>query len=294
VKLATSIRRLLDRLRLPVPARATAARQGGHRSPVLATGLEPADHRMYVPGDDVRRIDWNAFARLRQLTVRQFEEERDARVYVMLDCSGSMTRGEPPKIEAARTLAASFAYLAMKQFDTVRVLPFRADAGAPSPALRTRDRLPQLERFLGDIDAAGLTSFPEAVRAFARQTRGRGLVVLITDLMTPNGWEEGFRVLGGLGHQVTVVRVGCAEDDRPDLRGEIELVDAESGERLRIRSSKELLRAYRETVKAHLERCRGAVVRAGGRIVTADAETPPERLVRDVIGLAGKRQRGAA
>jgi uncharacterized protein (DUF58 family) len=292
MKLAPAIRRLLDRLRLPVGSRATAARQGGHRSPVLAAGLEPADHRCYVPGDDVRRIDWNAFARLRQLTVRQFEEERDARVYVMLDCSGSMTRGAPPKIEVGKTLAASFAYLAMKQFDTVRVLPFRSDLDAPSGALRTRDRLPDLERFLGDADAAGLTSFPDAVRAFARRAPGRGLVVVVSDLMAPDGWEDGFRILGGLGHQLTLVRVGCVEDDRPDVRGEVELVDAETGERLRIRASKELLRAYRDAVSAHLERCRKAAVRAGGRVIFADAETPADRLVRQAIGLVAAR--GAA
>ncbi len=284
MKLDPAIRRLLDRLRLPAAPHVTAARQGGHRSPVLASGIEPADHRCYVPGDDVRRIDWNAFARLRQLTVRQFEEERDARVYVMLDVSGSMTRGRPAKIEVGRTLAAAFGYLAAKQFDTVRVLPFRGDLLGASPAFRTRDRLPEVERFLSDTPAAGPTSFSEVVRAFARGRPGRGLVVVVTDLMNPDGWEDGFRLLGGLGHQLLVVRVGCDEDDRPELRGEIELVDAESGERLRVRASRELVRAYREAVAAHLVRCREAVVRAGGRLLETDAATPPERIVRDVVG----------
>lgn len=292
MKLDAAIRRLLDRLRLQAGARATAARQGGHRSPVLASGLEPADHRCYVPGDDIRRIDWNAFARLRQLTVRQFEEERDARVYVMLDVSGSMTRGTPPKIELGRTLAASFAYLAMKQFDTVRVMPFRADLGDSSAAMRTRDRLPELERFLTEAEAAGRTSFPEAVRGFARARLGQGLVVVVTDLMSPDGWDEGFRLLGGLGHQLVVVRVGCAEDDRPDLRGEIELVDSETGERLRLRASSELLRAYRETVRTHLARCRESITAAGGRALEADVDAPPDRLVREIVGRLGAR--GAA
>lgn len=298
MKLDASIVRLLDRLRLPVRPRATAGRQGGHRSTVLASGLEPADHRHYVPGDDVRRIDWSAFARLRQLCIRQLEEERDARVYVLADVSGSMTRGAPPKVEVARLLAASFGYLAMKQFDAARVMTFRSDLGAAAPPMRTRERMPELERFLSEAEAAGETSFPEVVRGFAREHRAPGLVIVVSDLMTPDGWEEGFRLLGSLGHQLVVVRVGCNEDDRPDLRGEIELVDAETGDRLRVRMSGALLRSYRETVGAHLARCRKAVVGAGGRMIHCDVGTPRERLVRDAIALCtlghGSRAAGEA
>jgi hypothetical protein len=86
------VRKLLDRMRLAVRPRTTANRQGGHRSPIKATGVEFADHRPYVPGDDVRHLDWKAFARHRHLVLRQFEEERDSWLHVLLDVTGSMTR----------------------------------------------------------------------------------------------------------------------------------------------------------------------------------------------------------
>jgi len=280
-------RRLLERLRLPVNAKATAARQGGHRSPVMASGLEFADHRQYVPGDDFRQIDWNAFARHRELVIRQFEEERDARIYVLYDVSASMTRGEPPKVDVARRMAAAFSYLGMKQFDVVRLIPFADSMETPSRALGNRTQLPEAERFLVASQAAGVTSFGTAVRDFAARFPRRGHAIVVSDLMTPDGWDEGFRVLGGLGHQVTVLRVTCDEDDKPDFRGEIELFDSETGERLRVRMSAELIASYRRILRDHVETCRDAAQRVGGRLIEAPVTLPTDQLVLAALAPPG-------
>ncbi|MEM9190619.1 MAG: DUF58 domain-containing protein [Myxococcota bacterium] len=276
--------RLLDRLRLVVRARSTASRQGSHRSPVLASGLEFADHRHYVPGDDVRHIDWKAFARHRQLSIRQFEEERDARIYLLCDVSASMTRGEPPKTDVAKRLTAAFAYLGMKQFDAVQVLSFSSTLQSSGRSFRSTNRVVELERYLIDRETKGETSFEDAVRAFATQHRGRGSVIVISDLMATEGWEEGFRVLAGLGHQLTVLRVTCAEDDTPDFKGELELFDAERDQRVRIRVGRELLEAYQQIVQEHTDELRSLVQRLGGRLTEAPVELSTDDLVRKVIG----------
>jgi len=278
-----TLRRLLDRLALAVRARSTASRHGGHRSPVLASGLELADHRPYTSGDDFRRIDWKAFARHRQLAIRQFEEERDARVYVLVDLSSSMTRGAPPKVDIARRLTAALGYLGMKQFDRVRIVPFAAQTSAASRPFERRERLPALERFVSTAHAEGVTSFEATARDFARRFPHRGLVVVVTDLMAPDGWEIGLKLLGSLGHDLRVVRVTCDEDDAPDFRGEIELDDAETGELLRLRADKALLGAYREVVREHVDRVRSAARGAGGDLVETPVTAPMERLVRIAV-----------
>src|SRR5688500_13783360 len=186
-----AVRRVLDRMRLAIRPRATAARQGGHRSPVKASGIEFADHRPYVAGDDVRHIDWKAFARHGQLVLRQFEEDRDAFVHVLLDVTGSMTRGVPPKIDVARRIAAGVAYVGMRQFDRVRVTPFADNTIEMPLALRGRNDLPELEKFLEETDAAGPTAFFKSVTELAGRGLSRGLVVVVTDLMAPEGWDEG-------------------------------------------------------------------------------------------------------
>jgi uncharacterized protein (DUF58 family) len=282
-------RRILDRLALTVRPGATATRQGGHRSPVLATGVEFADHRPYVPGDDFRRIDWRAFAKNGQLLLRQFEEERDARVYVMLDLSGSMNRGTPPKLDAAKLVAAAFAYVGMKQFDRAIVVPFGDGLVGQTRPLRTGADLPQVDRFLEGCVAGGATEFPDAVRGLAGRFPGRGLVVVVTDLMTPKGFPEGFRTLGALGHELRVVHVHCEEDLTPKLEGELELFDAESGASVRLRMSKSLLDAYAREVKTHVGAAKDACRRAGGLFVDAPVELAGEALLRRAFALQERK-----
>ncbi|MGE0784197.1 MAG: DUF58 domain-containing protein [Sandaracinaceae bacterium] len=278
-----SVRRVLDRMRLAIRPRATAGRQGGHRSPFKASGVEFADHRPYVSGDDVRHIDWKAFARHGQLVLRQFEEERDAHVHVLLDVSGSMSRGEPSKIQIASRLAASFAYVGMRQFDRARVIPFADEIEDIPLAIRGPQDLPHLERLLNETAPGGPTVFDAAVHQIASRGVGRGLVVVISDMMAPDGWNEGFRRLGAMGHEIRVIRVVCAEDDAPTFSGELELMDAENEERVRLRVGDALLSRYRGIVKEHVDGVREAVRRAGGRWIDIDVTMATDAMLKRVF-----------
>jgi uncharacterized protein (DUF58 family) len=278
--------RLLEGLRLRVRPHVTSNDQGGQRSETLANGLEFADHREYVPGDDVRQIDWKAFARHHQLTVRTFEEERDVRIHILLDMSRSMTRGEPPKLEVGRKLAAAFGYLGMKQLDRVTVVPFAREPATATPVMRSRNEYPALERFLEslDVDAEAVTSFADTARAFAERYPSRGLLAIVTDLMEASDWSEPLRMLARAGQQIVLVRTSCNEDDAPAFRGEMELQDSETGERVRLTMSRALLDAYRAEVRDHVERTRRACVRAGGRLVEAPVEQQVNQLLRAMLG----------
>lgn len=287
-----AVRRVLDRMRLSVRPSATAGRQGGHRSPFKAAGVEFADHRPYVSGDDVRHIDWKAFARHGQLVMRQFEEERDSFVHILLDVTGSMSRGKPPKIQIAQQLAASFAYVGMRQFDRAKVMPFADELEDVPLAVRGPQDLPLLERALTETEAAGPTFFDEAVKQLSARGTPRGLVLVISDLMSPDGWDDGFRRLGAMGHELRCIRVGCKEDLDPGFDGELELRDAETDERVRLRVGKPLLERYRHEVKSHLDACREACTRAGGRWIEVDVEMPADAMLKRVF--AGPQQRTAA
>jgi uncharacterized protein (DUF58 family) len=259
---------------------------------VKASGIEFADHRPYVSGDDIRHIDWKAFARHGQLVLRQFEEERDAFVHVMLDVTGSMSRGAPPKIEIARRLAASFVYVGMRQFDRVRVMPFADDLEDVPLAIRGPNDLPELERFLTGTEAEGPTAFFESVQQLAARSPKRGLVIVISDLMAPEGWEDGFRLLGTLGHEIRLVRVGCKEDEDPGFTGELELRDSETDERVRLNVDKGLLERYRNEVRRHLDECRDACRRTRGRYIEVSVEMPVEAMLKRVF--AGPELKSAA
>ena len=278
--------RLLERLHLKVRPRAASGEAGGHRSEARAHGLEFAERREYVTGDDARKIDWQAFARNRTLSVRTFEEERDARVFVLIDVSASMSRGTPPKLEVARQIAASFGFLGMNQVDRAQVIPFTDTLERTTPILRRRDDYPALESFLGALAPHGATSFEATARTFLQRFPGRSYVVVVSDLMEAADWSPSLRSLAQRGNQICLVRVRCNEDHSPSFRGEVELQDAETGDLLRVTVTGALLEAYRAEIEAHVERTREACRRVGGRLVEAPVEVPFDQLLRQVLAPA--------
>src|SRR6202163_4033372 len=111
----------LDNLALITRRAMASGRPGRRRSPLAGSSMEFADYRRYTPGDDFRRIDWRAYARLERLFLRVFEAEENITVTVLIDCSASMQHGTPAKADLATTLAAALAYIALKCEDSVIV-----------------------------------------------------------------------------------------------------------------------------------------------------------------------------
>ena len=136
-----AVRRVLDRMRLAIRPRATAARQGGHRSPVKASGIEFADHRPYVSGDDVRHIDWNVTARMQTPYVREFHEDREVTAWFLLDLSPSIEFGSETK---KRSLSTEFitviARLLTRQGNRVGALFYGDQVDTVIPARDDGDR----------------------------------------------------------------------------------------------------------------------------------------------------------
>jgi uncharacterized protein (DUF58 family) len=203
-----------------------------------------------------------------------------------------MARGKPPKIEAAKKIGAAFAYVGMRRFDRAIVIPFGDDLERASRPLRTAGDLPEVDRFLTECTTGGETHFPQAVRSLAERWPKRGLVVVVTDLMKPDGFPEAFRTLGALGHELRVVHLSCEEDRHPSLDGELELFDAETGQTVRLRMSKDLVHAYTKIVDKHVTACRDACRRAGGRFVEIEVESSGEAMLKKAF--AGQQGKQAA
>lgn len=196
--------------------------QGERRSKARGRSVEFEDFRPYVPGDDLRHIDWNVFARLDRFFIKIFQEEQDLAVHIVLDASASMDAGNPNKLLFAQRLAMALGYAALVGNNRVAAWVFGGGAGATASAglrameaVRGRRAAQQLGRFLIDHTfvsgsgpgAAGRAApgalpageFNAAMRAIARSRTGRGIVVLISDLLIPGGYEEGLALLGGVG-----------------------------------------------------------------------------------------------
>jgi uncharacterized protein (DUF58 family) len=222
------------------------------RARTRGAGLEFADHRAYAPGDDFRHVDWTAYQRLDKLLLRLFEEEQDLPIYLFVDRSRSMATGSPSKLAYARQVAAALCYVGLAHLDRVSLIAYSASIDRELPSQRGRGRIFKVFGFLGDVEPGGAdTNTREAFTAFCSRERPRGVAVVISDFLDPGGFAQGLDILRFYRHDVFLVHVTSREELEPELHGEHELVDAETGDTFDLEVTPGLLAAYRHAVDRH-------------------------------------------
>src|SRR5262249_19812275 len=155
-----------------------------------------------------------------------FEEEEDLHVYLLLDASASMRTGRPPKLHHAMKLAAALAYVTLANLDRVSIVPFGGeDAREPLPPARGKGRIFKVFEFLRDVDAPGTTHLADAASALVHRHKRRGLVVVLSDLYDPEGVEAALNRIRHHKFEPVVIHVFDEREARPDLRGDVEIVD---------------------------------------------------------------------
>jgi uncharacterized protein (DUF58 family) len=280
----------LDRLALVSRRMRAGQIQGERRSPKRGGSVEFADFRSYATGDDFRQIDWNAYARLERLFVKLFVAEEDLTVHVWLDASRSMAWGEPPKWLCAQRLAAALGYVALVGLDRVTAV---ALTGQPSPGAEERGRNGAVTGFrphrgkrqalawfdwLSGLEAGGEVDVLPSLRAALAQTRHPGPLILLSDLLGP-GWEEGLRLLAQQRYELTVLHVLAPQELRPELEGDLQLVDSESGAKVEITADYDLLQRYRARLEEWQMHLRQACAAAGAHYVRVETTLPLEELL---------------
>lgn len=220
---------LLDRLtRLSLRTfQRRAGLAGGERTTRRrGTSQEFADHRPYVPGDDLRHLDWHLYGRLDTLWIKLFESEDDQVVQCLVDASTSM-RGD--KIEMARRLAAALAWVALHHGDRVSTASLTDGVVRYRPARRGRSAAPAIFAELSAIEASGPTALGQAV-AKVPQHHGAGMALLFSDFLFAEDPEPVLRRLLARHGEVWAVHLLSPRDVRPDLMGDVVLFDVETGE----------------------------------------------------------------
>jgi uncharacterized protein (DUF58 family) len=263
----------LEQLQLGTRRRLAGRFSGEHRSSRRGTSLDFADYREYQRGDDPRRIDVGVWARLDQLLVRLYEAEDDLTVRLLVDTSASMAG---PKLAQAARLAAAIGFVALVRRDVVTVHTFPLDR--PAPRFTGRHAAHALLHALDELEADGDTRFAHAVGDLLSRPGPPGLTVVLSDLLTTE-WEQGLRRLPARGGDVTVVHVLDRDELEPDLAGDLDLVDAETGEVVSVSLAPEQLAAYRAAAQAWVDDVAGRARFAGAAYVRVLADEPVEPLL---------------
>jgi len=250
------------------------------RSSARGSSVEFAEYRPFTAGDDWRYIDWNAFARWRQLVLKLFVEEEDLFIHFLLDGTGSMDWGEPVKFDYARQVVAGLGYLGLSNLDRVAVVPLGAEIGEWWQPSRGRDRFLPLLRYLAALPVRGSGGFLEtAVRKWLVLKPRRGLVIFVSDLW---GGDRGdaLRALDRLRyarHEVAVIQLMDEAEQTAGDAGEYELLDTEYGHRRKIivdrataREFAENFRDYQEAIAAYCKRHRIPLLQTNTSLAVID------------------------
>jgi uncharacterized protein (DUF58 family) len=253
--------------------------KGERRSPRKGQSVEFADYRAYGVGDDLRYVDWNAYARLDRLHVKLFVDEEDLCMHLLVDASASMDFGRPTKLAYATRLAAALSFVGLVGLERVGVGILRERAAEGWPPARGRNQFPALLDFLTGVAPSGPTRLNDAIASYAMRSRESGVAVVITDLLDPAGYEAGLRALLERRFDVHLIHLLDPEEMTPDFSGDFRLTDAETGEVRELSVDRDALRDYRERLHTFLERaeafCRSQEI-GYHRVIT---DTPVEEFV---------------
>jgi uncharacterized protein (DUF58 family) len=254
--------------------------KGDRRSVRRGSSIEFADYREYSMGDDLRYVDWKAYARLDKLFLKLFIEEEDLNLHILLDTSESMNFGSPlTKADYARRTAAALGYIALSEHDRVLVAPFNAGIGEVMPPQRGKQGIIPFFRYLEDkTPVGGSTAFGDALTRYAAQIKSRGIAVVISDFFDES-YMKGIKALLARKMQILLLHVLDKEELEPTLTGDLKLVDSETNEFREVSISPHLLAEYKEQVKAFTDSLRTTASRYGMDYVQTSTAVPFENVI---------------
>ena len=277
----------LERLELVTRKVFRGRMKGERRSKRKGQSVEFADFRGYVPGDDLRSLDWNLYARLDKLIIKLFLEEEDLHFFTLIDASRSMDFGTPTKLDYAKQLAAALGFVGLIRTDRVRIETLGQGLHLHGPVLRGRKSVWRMLDFLNSIEPQDTTSLADGVKNFCLRNRGRGIVVLISDLMDKDGYESALRYLMSREMDVYVIQVLSQEEIDPDVKGDLKLVDSEDRDIAEITVSAPLLARYKATLNAFVGGAQTFCNKRGVNYLLANNQTPVKELIGNYLRRRG-------
>lgn len=273
----------LSRFRLAMGHKSSMNLTGNRKSAQKGSSTEFSDFREYMPGDDIRRIDWNAYGRLDRLYVKEYMEEKEAAVTILLDTSASMDYGAKKKSELACMLAGAMAYLGLNNMDRVYLYDMKR-IQSPFAANGGKRAIPRLNDWLGQCAFEGTADLMEAVRKLP--AKGPGVTIIISDF-----WQESLldgeqdavqkllRFLDYRRQKAVLLHVLAGEELAVDLTGTRNLIDMEDKSTLRLTLDAASIRVYENALQAYMSRLKRECARTGAFYAVCNTETDFQQLI---------------
>ena len=291
--LPEATRRRLEPLMLVAGKVRAGAIKGDRRSIKRGASVEFADYRNYVAGDDLRQLDWNIYARLERPYIKLLEDEEDLAAHLILDASASMDfppEGEPDqhKLLYAKRVVAGLAYVSLTSGDRLTVSAINERQTTTFGPVRGRGHSFAMLRFIRGLAADSITDLNLALENYALRARRPGLTLVVSDMFSRDGgYLDGLHALLSRGHEVVFVHVLAPEEVRPQVAGDLSLVDVETELQQEVTVDGAMLGIYQQRLAAWRTEIRDECLRRGAHYFPLETDRPWERLILSDMRRAG-------
>jgi uncharacterized protein (DUF58 family) len=275
--------RELEALRRRLSIHARSGGGGEHLARRRGGSSEFQEHRPYAPGDDLRRVDWAAYARTGEPVLKVFRAEEDVMARLVCDASASLGHGAPPKLDVARRLAAAVGYLTLSRSERAQVFVAGVGVAREHAPLRGRAGLPELLRALGGIEADGGTDLARAVNTVVQKSGRPGLLLVISDFFDPGPVTAALGRAVKAGHDVVLAQVVAPDEIEPSFEGDWALEDAETGAVVEVTMDAAAIAAYVQRFAGLCEELRAFARRHGAAYVRVRTDEPLSGAVRRLV-----------
>lgn len=282
--LDASFARELEALRRRLHVRARSGGGGDHMGKRRGSSAEFLEHRPYAPGDDLRRIDWLAFARTGEPMFKLFRAEEDVVMRLVVDSSVSLEAGDPPKIETAKKMAAAIGYMGLASSERTQVMSAAEGLTFVSEPTRGRAALPKLLRELERIDLLGGTDLSRAIEQVTLRSPRPGMLVILSDFMDSGPFDAAITRASAAGHDVSLVQVLARDEVEPRYDGDYALVDAESGASVEVTMDAGAIEAYLARLNQLVLGLRALAKKVRGGYVRVITDEPMLPSIRRFVG----------
>ncbi|MHC4663045.1 MAG: DUF58 domain-containing protein [Planctomycetota bacterium] len=258
--------------------------KGERKSRKRGISTDFADYRNYVAGDDLRFIDWNIYGRLERLFLKLFLEEEDLHVYILVDISESMKYGEPSKLFYAQRTAAALTYIGLVGMDRVGIGLFDSNLRAVFPPSRGRKQLWRMLEFIRTAATdGGETNLAESIKSFTMRYPHKGIAVILSDFFDRTGYETALRYLLARNLDIYAIQILASGEIKPDLTGDLRLVDCEDGDVAEVTISAPLMKRYKENLQDFIGELKTYCTQRGINHVFTSTEMGFESLVLNFL-----------
>ncbi|MEY8321011.1 DUF58 domain-containing protein [Lachnospiraceae bacterium 46-61] len=254
---------------------------GARKAKAQGNSLEFSDYREYRIGDDLRRIDWNSYARFEKLYMKIFLEEKQASINLFVDSSNSMFEGN--KSLYSKGLAASIAYIALKNMDKVNLFGWSDGLQQKKLNTHTSNQFMDVVQFLNELEQKGKTSFTKTIKECGSLPLGRGISFVFSDFLTEDNWKESMKLLQYKKQEIMLVWVLGQQDVMPSQKGSLRLVDKETKEARDLELTADVLKNYQKALESYEANIREFCKKRGIVFVKAVDDMPLLKVLHNML-----------